>query len=376
MTKIKLWHFIWGLHNGGVEKVIQNYFSNMDTSPFELHVVTHMENDPQCEEDFRNLGFQIHRLSPMHGHKITKTNIKEYKNLFEKNKMDVIHNHFPNYLLPLYFAKKYNVPVRILHSHNDYNAAFYKSNKLNRALYQVGLKYNASNATVLFACGERAAKTAFGKTMTKKELHIITNAINVQKFIFNKTKRQKMREELQLGSSLTLGHIGRYDDSQKNQEFVLKVFHKLLDKIPDAKLLMLGEGKFRNECMKTAEQLGFADHVNFTGSVNNVPDYLQAMDIFVFPSRFEGLGIVLIEAQTSGLYCIASDKVPAESKVTEHMKFLTIEDTEPWIKEICAFKSIDRTNMLEQVTKAGYDIAVQASALSELYIKLFNNANE
>ena len=100
MNKIKICHFIIGFHNGGVEKVIENYFAHMDRTKFDLHIVTHIPPDINRQKTFENMGFQVHQLSPLQGHKIRLKNIEEYRELFSKNKFDIVHNHFPENLLP------------------------------------------------------------------------------------------------------------------------------------------------------------------------------------------------------------------------------------------------------------------------------------
>lgn len=374
MRKIKICHFILGFHNGGVEKVLENYFSNMDRSKFELHVVTHIPPDLKRQRIFEEMGFIVHQLSYVHGHKITIQNLREYNTFFKKNSFDIVHNHFPENLLPLLFAKKYKVPIRILHSHSDYTNVFKGKNKFIRLAYQAGLKMNVHNATNYFACGITAGKSVFGKNNCKK-ITILTNAIDTQKFKYNPQKRQELRQELGLGDDFVLGHIGRYEDiRQKNQKFVLRIFSEVLKQVPTSKLLMIGEGKFRPQIMELAKDMGILDKIIFTGAIPNVHEYLQTFDVFVFPSIFEGLGIVAIEAQCSGLPVVASNTIPKEANISPNYYSLPLSDSEKeWAQLVLAQLERNRTDCSELVKIEGYDIYQEAVKLEQLYEQLYQD---
>ncbi|GCA66494.1 hypothetical protein KGMB01110_09300 [Mediterraneibacter butyricigenes] len=372
MKKIRICHFILGFHNGGVEKVLESYFSNMDRSNFELHVVTHIPPDTKRQQIFEEMGFIVHPLSYVHGHKITMQNLQEYNEFFQKNQFDIVHNHFPENLLPLIFAKKYKVPVRILHSHNDYTNVFKEKSKLIKCLYQMGLKVNVHNATDYFACGLTAGESVFGKKNCKN-IVIIANAINTQKFKYNPEKRQELRKKLCLEKAFVLGHIGRYEDiRQKNQKFVLKIFNEVLKTEPATRLLMIGDGKFRPQIMELAKRMGIIDKIIFTGAIPNVHEYLQTFDVFVFPSNFEGLGIVAIEAQCSGLPVIASSVIPQEANISPNYYSLSLlAPVNEWAKLVLEQLEKKRSDCSELVKNEGYDIYKEAVKLEKLYEQLY-----
>ena len=323
--------FIRGFHHGGIEKVFESYFAHMDLSPFEIHVITHLENDPARMDVFRSMGCIIHELSPVHGHKLTAHNLKEYRALFKNNTFDVVHNNMPENLLPLYFAKKTNVPVRILHAHSNYRANWKRKNLLMQKAFTAGFALNAAQATHLIAVSRVAAESAFGAKRAQQAF-LLPNAIDVHHFAFNKEMREKMRSELGIGDRVCLGHVGRYENDAKNQEFVLHVFHDYLAVNPQAHLLMVGDGPLRGQYEKLARDLDIKGQVTFTGALKNVADYLQAMDAFLLPSRKEGFGIVALEAQACGLPCLVSTQVPQEVAVTSLVRFLDIDQgTEEWV---------------------------------------------
>lgn len=376
--KIKIALIIRGFHSGGIEKVFESYYSNMDLSPYEIHIVTNMKNMPDRQSIFEKMGCIIHSLSPMRGHKFKWKNIAEYKQLFREEKFDIVHSNVPDNLFPLYFAKKYGVPNRILHAHNIYTDDFGSKNKIVAALFRKGFAINTSNANKLVAVSRLAAETAFAKR--SGEAVILKNAINPEKFQFNRMTREKIRKQLDVSQQEVLfGHIGRYENNQKNQEFVLNLFRKVLDRHDNCKLVMIGEGALRSKFIEMADALGIGEKVIFTGAVPNVNEYLSAMDIYLFPSRKEGLGVAGVEAQTSGVRCIFSDKIPNEAKVTDDLIVLGIEGeqaTDKWMEQIeIMLPSVllrgddDRRKALEQVKNAGYDIRIEAEKLANLYHK-------
>lgn len=374
--KIKIALFIRGFHNGGIEKVFELYYSHMDLSPYEIHVITHMKNDAIRQKVFTDMGCIVHTLSPVHGHKLTMNNFKEYKALFNQHQFDVVHNNMPDNLLPLYYAKKYQIPCRILHAHNDYTASYNLKQKLLSPLYKIGFSMNTSWSNCLIGVSRKAAASAFGQKA--EQAILLPNAIELSAFRFNAQVRATYRSKLGVADYETLlGHIGRYENNQKNQEFVLAVFHNLVKKHYNVKLVMIGEGKRRKEFEQMAQELEIQERVCFTGAVPNVPDYLNAMDVFIFPSRKEGLGIVAVEAQTTGLYCLISDNVPREAVITDHAEFLPIEGknaVEQWGGKlehyIAGQKRTERSASATKVREAGYDISNQCKRLEEIYLKV------
>ncbi len=410
-SKKRIALFIRGFHHGGIEKVFESYFTHMDLSPFEIHVITHLENDPARMETFCSMGCIIHELSPVHGHKLTKHNLEEYRALFKNNAFDVVHNNMPENLLPLHFAKKAGVPVRILHAHSNYRANWKRRNLLMQKVFATGFALNAAQATHLIAVSRVAAESAFGAKRAQQAF-LLPNAIDVHHFAFNKEMREKLRSELGIDNRVCLGHVGRYENDAKNQEFVLHVFRDYLAVNPQAHLLMVGDGPLRGRYEELARNLDIEDQVTFTGALKNVADYLQAMDAFLLPSRKEGFGIVALEAQACGLPCLVSTQVPQEVAVTSLVRFLDVDQgTTAWVDtlasilapapELClapttkpssaASSSSDptteqvtsptsspaylkqntgsRLDFNQQVLQAGYDITQNASLLSNLYRK-------
>lgn len=359
--------FIRGFHNGGIEKVFETYFTHMDLSEYDIHVVTHMANDSTRKAIFEELGCTIHEFSRLRGSKLTRQNLKEYKELFGRYNFDIVHNNMPDNMLPLLFAKAKKVPIRILHAHNVYIAALEKRLPLVAIVYKMGFFINAAQATVLIGVSEDAAISTFGRKNRRRSI-ILPNAIEVHQFEYDEAVRKTVRKRMGLEGSLCIGHVGRYESDVKNQEFLLDILFKLKVLRPEAKLLLIGDGPKRVECEARAHELGLDDSVSFLGAVPNVCDYLQAMDVFVLPSRKEGLGIVAVEAQASGLRCLLSDRVPHEAKILDDVEFLSIDQgVDEWVEKIAANVAHSRTGAAYAVINAGYDIDMQANKLAEIY---------
>lgn len=376
MAKTKIALIIRGFHRGGIERVFEEYYSHMDLSPYEIHIITNMENIPEVQEKFEKMGCIIHALSPMKGHRFSLKNIKEYDEIMKNGHFDVVHNNVPDNLFPLYFAKKYKVPKRILHSHNIYTEDFAKKKKIVADLYRLGFKMNASNATHLISVSRRAAESAFAKRAS--EAVLLKNAITIDKFAFNSAVREVIRAQLGIGEGQILfGHVGRYETNQKNQEFVLELYKEILKKYANSKLVMLGDGSRRQEFVDMAKELGISEQVVFTGNVPNVNEYLSAMDVYLFPSRKEGLPVAGVEAQASGVKCIFSDRIPEEAYVVKDLIVLSIdgdlaitnwlEAVDRVVEQIGTENVANRLDVVSQINAAGFSIDDQVLKLKELY---------
>ncbi|MBP3474711.1 MAG: glycosyltransferase [Lachnospiraceae bacterium] len=374
--KIKICLFIKGFHNGGVEKVFENYFSNMDRNKFELHIVTHMDPYIPRQKYFESMGFIVHQLSPVHVIRINKQNIKEYENLFKTYKFDIVHNNFPEKILPLYMAKKHGVPIRILHSHCDYNIMADKCNPIIRPIYRKILRYNAQKlATHCIGCGKQAGESAFGKKiMDNPKNFVLHNAINTDSFHYDMGIRTTVRKQLGISDEYLVGHVGRYEGNQKNQSFVIDIFSKLLEKEPKSRLLMIGEGPLKEKIIEKANRLCILDKIIFTGSVSNVADYLQAMDCFVFPSLYEGFSVVTVEVQCTGLKGAISDSLDPEMNTFNQFGVFSLnQEPEIWADYLLGIKNYERSDKAEELIEAGYDIRYESKKLKNFYVEAYEN---
>lgn len=226
------------------------------------------------------------------------------------------------------------------------------------------------SATNYFACSKDAGNWMFGEKNWSKG-QVIYNGIELEEYVYDKNKRIAVRDELELNHSFVMGYVGRFE-SQKNPLFICRIFAELMRRNKHIKLLLVGEGSLHSEMDKYLKQKGIINNVIYTGVVNNVSDYLQAMDCFILPSAFEGLGIVAIEAQAIGLPTLLSETIPEEAMVTELAFKLPIDQgVEIWcdkIEEIIESHQ-ERNDMGQKIIQAGYDISQVAKTLEKFYLK-------
>jgi len=271
------------------------------------------------------------------------------------------------YLNALVFpiARRHGVPVLIAHSH----ATKLSESKLGAVRNRV-LFYSARFlATDFLGCSRDAGIAAFGKRICQKEkFHVLRNAVHTETFLFSDENRERIRREFSLNEkNLLIGHVGRFTPP-KNHFFLLEVFCEVQKQYSDARLILVGEGKLFEDVQSRAQMLGIGEKVIQTGPRKDVGELLSAMDVFVLPSVFEGLGIVLVEAQCNGLACIASDVVPKEASILPTYCALALKKgPEVWAEEILNCKKDRVHNAQKLVEKAGYEIEIEARLLYELY---------
>ena len=281
------------------------------------------------------------------------------------NEYDAVHLH-ELYLSPIifYFAKKHGLCVRIAHSHTT-KLSEHKGKAIRNKVLFLGTRILATH---FFACSKLAGIAAFGESRINKEnFYVIKNAINCEKFFYSSSQRKRIREEFFIGNSLVIGNIGRFS-VQKNQLYLIDIFVELLKKGIDAKLMLVGNGPLFDKVVTKVKQYNIYDKVILTGVQKDIGSFLSAMDIFVFPSIFEGLGNVLIEAQCNGLKCIAADTIPNEARISPSYQSLSIKEKPIYWANMIINNNIEReAEVLGYVNASGYDITVAANELIEIY---------
>lgn len=259
---------------------------------------------------------------------------------------DVVHIHgnSATMALDLAIAKRAGVPVRIAHSHNTMSKHPFVHGAMRSWLNRV--------VTDPVACSKAAGDFLFTKPFT-----IFPNAIDVSRFGYHPETREKVRKALNLTGKIVIGHIGRFT-YQKNHEKLVAVFKAFYDRHPEARLLLIGEGEQASAIRHQVEALDLADEVIFYGTTPHVADLMQAMDVFVLPSRYEGLGITAVEAQAAGLPCVLADTIPAEAKITDDCAFVALQASpQVWADAIETImrKPADRLKQNQEVRDSVYN---------------------
>lgn len=342
---------------GGVESVIMNYYRHLDHTKVQFDFICDEDSTRIPYDEIKKLGGRVF-LVPKY-QKLPKY-LKALEDLFRKNQYRIVHSNVNTLsVFPLYAAKKAGVPVRISHSHSTSNPKEWKRNIIKNILRPFSKKY----ATDYFACSELAGRYLFGnKTFDRGEVKIIHNAIDLEKFKFNPIARKKLRKDLGIKEeTVIIGHVGRFV-KQKNHDFLIDVFNEYHAKNPDSKLLLIGTGPLEEKIKAKVEKLDLSDSVLFLGQREDTNKLYSAMDFFCLPSLYEGLGMVLIEAQMNGLPCLASDKVPKEAKITENIDFIVF-DIKEFVKKIHTERIESNIGLLEK-----YNIINNISSLESIYL--------
>lgn len=360
MEKIKVLHIITGMGTGGAEAFIMNMFRNIDSEKIEFDFLLRSEENVY-QKDIELLGGKVYNVPPYPKKFIS--NYKETKKFFEEhNEYKIIHVHGNAfiYITALIIAKFKGVPCRIMHSHNtDARKPIYRIvHKLNKIFMDFLV-------TDRFACSSEAGRWMFGN----KSFIKINNGIDVDKFIYNKEIRDRVRKQYNIEENTVLiGHVGRFL-KVKNHSYMVDIFNEYIKQNEDSRLMFIGEGPEFNTIKKKVESLGIKNKVIFLSKINNVNEMMQAMDIFLFPSIHEGLALVSVEAQTAGLPCMMSDTITEESIITDLVEVKSIYlDPKEWAISIDKkLKSNTRRNMKKVIEDSGYSSKKSAKILENFY---------
>lgn len=368
MEKIKVLHFTIANTGGGITRFILNLWGNIDRTQFQFDFVTMSQYLDYAEELERD-GCKIYYVSTYA--EDDKEQFKREIGAILDNGYDVVHLHtswWRGFALEE-IAKEKGVPKVIIHSHSsDVHIKEGQSREDARRLHEEQKKLLTEEmATDFLSCSWKAADWLYGKQIPKDKVKIIPNAIDLNLFRYDENVRCEYRNRLGIRDQFVIGHVGRFAYI-KNHEFLIDVFREVAKYRNNVVLLLIGVGELEEEIRKKVQNANLAEKVIFAGKRNDVNCLMQAMDLFVLPSRSEGLGIVLIEAQTAGLRCLVSDGVPEEAQVTEDFKCLKLEK-ETWKREIinCIDAEDNKKDNYDKVLDAGYAIEKQVNILERIY---------
>lgn len=354
--------------NSGVSSVIMNYYRNIDRTKVQYDFLVFNNSTPDYVNEIYSLGGSVYYTPKFHitnGLKI----VNFLNHFFKKNskKYNAIHLHSPNagFIFFLY-GRVFGVNKLIIHCHNS---------KFSDSRIKAMRNYLLIKPTLLLAdhylsCSIKAGNAMFGKKMMRNgKVTIINNAIDIKKFRHNKEIRANIKSMLNIEDRFVIGHIGRFA-AQKNHKFLIDVFKEVAREIPEAYLLLIGDGEKKKEIEQYVKEKNLQESVEFLGVQSNISELLQGIDLFVLPSLFEGLPVVLVEAQATGTKCITSlDLVSPEAKITELISYVPLEK-EKWVKEIISSReNYEKKDMSEEIRKAGYDIEHEANRLVEIYLR-------
>ncbi|GKX31758.1 glycosyl transferase family 1 [Vallitalea longa] len=368
--KIKILHIIGKRPRGGIGTFLLNMHSNIDVSKIQFEYLINAETpEGDFDRKVKELGGKVYVLPELR-YKNTLKYLKELNHFFEcHNDYKAVHVHSANIgVFNFVQAKKHGINYLIVHSHNT-KYSDKKLNSIRNFFMQIPLK---KMANIYFACSKKAGKFLFGKNnIDKGKVYIANNAINAEKFRYNKSIREKTRKKLGIQNKLVLGHVGRFNN-QKNHDFLIDIFQKVHEVKKNSILILIGDGELENEIRLKVKRLNLEKFVYFLGIRSDVADLFQAFDLFILPSLFEGLPLVGIEAQASGLPCILSDSITDEIKITDNVEFISLShDCNYWANKLIEItKKNIREDTYNNIVKSGYDAKFAAKKLQQFYIDL------
>jgi len=356
LKKKRICVFCQKWESGGIESFLHNVLSRLDMTEFDVDLVVEQISESVFTEPLKGKGVRFIELSGTVRN--VGENSRKFRRLLNERAYDVVWLNIYQAVSLRYLrlAKRAGVSVRIAHSHNtDLRLSRTRAIKLRIHRWHSGIY--AKDATDFWACSEAAARFMFPLARLRSRGHtFISNGIETQRFLFDPAVRETVRQELRLNDRFVIGNVGRLC-YQKNQSFLLDVLVETRKIRPESCLLLVGDGEDRQTLEEKSRALGVADHVIFYGTTNQVEKLFWAMDVFAFPSRFEGLGIVAVEAQAAGLPVVCSEHVPQEAFVTSDVRRMSLDSgAKLWAGTLLSCKCKDRERAHAAVRKSGFDV--------------------
>ncbi len=354
---------------GGVDNMVMNYYRHIDRSKVQFDFIMDGYSDTPIDEEIKALGGRVYKVEP-YAKNMVKS-MGQYYKIFKENHYQIVHSHMNTLsIFPLFEAWRAGVPIRIAHNHST--AAKGEGNKT--VMKYVLRPFAKAFPTHYCACSEYAGRWLFGNRLYDSgKVNVVKNAIDLDRFRFHPTVRKQIRAELGTEDRFVIGHVGRFVYT-KNHSFLIDIFNRVHQQNPNSLLMLVGEGPLQGQIREKVEKLGLSSSVLFLGLRQDVPDLLQAMDVFVFPSYYEGFGMAALEAQAAGLPCLMSDAVPPEAKITPLANFLSVSQAaDIWEEKILSFSGFPRTDEGGLIEAEGFQITSASDCLMKYYGGLCND---
>lgn len=365
MKKTKVLMVLVSTNVGGAEMFVLNLLKNMDLTRFQVDIVISIkENENGIANELKALGSHIYMLPFFKVYNYVRYR-KAWKAFLSNHHYDIVHGHATNSAaVYLRMAKKMGC-VTIAHCHS----AGYRGNWIEKRLKKYFSKKVGGVADYWFACSNKAAEHLFGRNFSAyKKYYIIPNAINIDKYLYDESIVNRVRQALGIGKdSFVCGHVGSFTPP-KNHMYLLDIFYEVTIRIPNAYLLCCGEGEMMPQFKEKAKQMGIEDKLILPGVVKNVNEYLMAMDVLIFPSFFEGLPISVIESEATGLPIVMSDVITREVDLLDSVKRCSLNDNPTkWADVACGIEQNDRQACNNIISNSKYNMLTTAKLVMSLY---------
>ena len=348
---------------GGAEKVARDIGMYGNPEEYETHYVIFDEEIGEYGEEVLKKGCKIFKFrepSENYGEYF-----RELKALMSKYPYTAVHAHTMFSIgWVMLAAKQMKIPVRVSHAHS----ALIDGSGLVKAFYEIAMRrLILSCSTDLVSCGEKAGIRLYGEKAYKNRCNLILNGIDTEAFRFSEITRKSIRDRLGIQDRFVIGHTGRLAEV-KNQAFLIDLLPDILKNRENAVLLLLGDGPDHKMLSEKATELGVKDKVIFAGSVTNVNDYLNAMDVFCFPSLYEGMPLSILEVQANGLPCVISDTVPDDVFLTDLIHPISLDDSkDKWIDTTLSVKRTFEKDYPDELKIAGFDLKTAMEKVYRIY---------
>jgi glycosyltransferase involved in cell wall biosynthesis len=361
---------ISNLAQGGIQTRLLQMMINLNDQDIQFDFLVLNDNDNYYYDSYSQLGAKIFYS------KSRKKYFRYLKSLYifiKLNKYEIIHQHVSSLsnIEPLIIAKILNTEHRIVHSRNTFQGG----KKIHLLLHKINKLFISYVANYYYSCGLEASIWLYPKKILQNKNHmIIKNGIIVENYLYNTKIRDQVREQYKLSNKFVIGHIGRVHP-QKNHLFLIDIFFEITKLLPNAHLLLIGKGVYSSYISNILSKYNLVDKVLRVEKTDQIKEYLNVMDIFVMPSKYEGLPGSVIEAQDSGLVCLLSDTITSEVKITNLVNFYSLlESTQKWAKKVIDLKkqSSKRKSYNLEIKKQGYDMKDVSSLLGNLYLEMIN----
>ena len=348
------------LYVGGAERVCRNIGFYADPKRFQIDYLVFGETVEAYEPELLEKGCRIwHVPSPSESYRQFYANLKK---LIREKGYDIVHCHTMfNSGLVLRAAKQCGVPIRIAHSHSIQGSE--GRSTLQRLYEKTMRRWIRKDATHYVGCGQASGEWLFGEKLFHEKGIVLLNGVDLDRFAWAPQARERIRRELGWENCFVIGHAGHMVPV-KNQTFLLELMPELLEKCPNARLILLGDGVDRNRLEQTIRTKHLEKTVIMPGNVTNVNEYLSAMDVFAFPSLYEGMPLAIVEAQANGVPCILSDRVPKDVYLTDLITVLPLDNTTQWTEALLSAKRENSERYTPLLRSGGFDTV---SAMEKIY---------
>lgn len=353
MDKERVLHIVGTMNLGGQETFIMNLYRNINRSEIQFDFIVHSLEKGAFDDEIKQLGGRIYRITPISKNIIK--HCKELKKIMTQGKYIAVHRHTSSafVFIDLMIAKFSGIKTRIVHSHN--------TSTENRMLHKLCQPFLNRFANVKLACGKEAGEWLFGR---KEKYEVINNGIDIEKYEFNEKERKNIRRKINAENRKVIGHIGRFS-KQKNHKFLIKVFSEIIKKDKSFLLLLIGDGELKNAIEEKVKELKIENNVLFLGTRKDVNKILNAIDLIIFPSLYEGIPVAMVEAQANGVPIFMSNNISEKVIYNSNVKAINLSEEE-WVDSIINsnFERVDVSKKLIQE----YSIKKIVEKMQKIYL--------